>query len=187
MQGIRNDGYAGKWLHHMNMASATGTNNCIMLAVLTAREAVHGNPWITERWRVLGVVAGESLGKARERRVARSGPEAEEYLWTGLPLYLNVSEADSYYYNLIGDNPCVYVFGHRDDDGEFVPTQVSVEYIDALAHGEAGNEVFAVPMPPELYRHVEGFVLEHFVPEEPRQRRKRDESGRGGGQHEPND
>jgi hypothetical protein len=171
----------------MNPASATATTNRFMLAVLTAREAVHGNPWISERWRVLGVVAGESLGSARERRVVRSGPETREYLWTGLPLCLNVSEADSYYYNLIGDNPSVYVFGHRDDDGEFVPTQVSIEYIDALAHGESGNEVFAVPMPPEIYRCVEEFVLEHFVPEEPRQRRKRDDGRRGGGRREPND
>lgn len=171
----------------MSTASTIGTNNRIMLAVLTAREPVHGNPWISERWRVLGVVAGESLGKARKRRVVRSGPEIQEYLWTGLPLCLNVSEADSYYYNLIGDNPSVYVFGHRDDDGEFVPTQVSIEYIDAMAQGESGSEIFAVPMPPVVYRQVEEFVLEHFVPEEPRQRRKRDEGRRGGGQHEPND
>ncbi|HYA38761.1 MAG TPA: DUF3305 domain-containing protein [Candidatus Methylomirabilis sp.] len=187
MSGNHDDRYAGTRLHEMNAAPTTGTNNRIMLAVLTVHEAVHGNPWITERWRVLGVVAGDSLGTARERRAVRSGPEAQEYLWTGLPLCLNVSEADSYYYNLIGDNPSVYVFGHRDDDGEFVPIQVSIEYIDAMAHGESGNEVCAVPMPPDIYRHVEEFVLEHFVPEEPRQRRKRDEGRRGGGQREPND
>lgn len=167
-------------------ASTASAHVAIALAVLTAREAVHDNPWITERWRVLGVVAGESFGSAREKRVIRSTPESEQCLWIGLSLYLNVSEADSYYYNLIGDNPCVYIFGHRDTSGEIVPTQVSVEYIEAMAHAETGNEVFSVPMPPEVYRTVEEFVLEHFVPEEPRQSRKR--SGKsGGGYREPND
>ena len=171
----------------MSTTSVTGTSNRITLAVLTAREAVHGNPWITERWRVLGVVAGESFGTVRERRVARSGPESEQYLWTGLVLCLNVSETDSYYYNLIGDKPCVYVFGHRDSGGEFIPTQVSIEYIDALSHGESGNEMFSVPMPPEVYRTVEEFVLEHHVPEEPRQRRKREPGAGCGGQRGPSD
>lgn len=176
-----------KSLPDLSTASATGVRIRITLAVLTAREAVNDNPWITERWRVLGVVAGESFGAARERRVARSAPDSEQYLWTGLPLCLNVSEADSYYYNLIGDNPCVYIFGHRDTSGEFVPTQVSIEYIDAMAHAETGNEVFSVPMPPEVYRKVEEFVLEHFVPEEPRQSRKRGDDRSGGGYREPND
>ncbi len=176
-----------KTLPDMSTASAAGARSHIALAVLTAREALPDNPWITERWCVLGVVAGESFGAAREKRVARSAPESEQYLWTGLSLRLNVSEADSYYYNLIGDNPSVYVFGHRDTSGEIVPTQVSIEYIDAMAHAETGNEVFSVPMPPEVYRKVEEFVLEHFVPEEPRQRRKRGDDRSGGGYREPHD
>ena len=170
----------------MNATSASGMHDRIALAVVTAHEPVHGNPWISDRWRVLGVVAGEAPGSMRERRLMRSAPEAQEYLWTGLVLRLNASEADSYYYNLIGDNPSVYVFGKRDDEGEFIPTAVSIDYIDAMAYAESGNEMFAVPMPPEVYRRVEQFVLEHFVPEEPRQRRKRD-MNRHGGYREPND
>jgi hypothetical protein len=174
-------------LPDMNTAPAASARIQITVAVLTVREAVKGNPWITERWRILGVVAGESLGTARERRVVRSAPDSEQYLWTGLSLLLNEPEADSYYYNLLGDNPSVYIFGHRDASGEIVPTQVSVEYIDAMAHAETGNEVFSVPMPPEVYRIVEEFVLEHFVPEEPRQSRKRGDDRSGGGHREPND
>lgn len=162
----------------------------IPLAVITAREPVTGNPWITERWRVLGVVAGEAVrGRARARTVLRDGPEGPRVRWTGFALRLRKSEADSYYYNLIGTNPSMYVFAHCDESGEPIPTAVGLDYIEAMAHREAGNETFAVPMPPEVYRRVERFVLEHYEPEEPRMQRKHDDAPRAGRarRHDPED
>ena len=176
-----------KTLPDLSASSAAGARIHIMLAVMTTRETVHDNPWIAERWRVLGVVAGESFGTGRNKRLVRSTPESEEYLWTGLSLCLDASEVDSYYHNLIGSNPSVYIYGHRDNSGEIIPTQISIEYIEAMAHAEFGNEVFPVPMPPEAYRKIEEFVLEHFVPEEPRQHRKRGDDRGGRGVREPND
>lgn len=145
----------------------------IPLSVITARETVSDNPWIDERWKVLGVVAGHSqdIGHINCRQV-RTGPEGEEYLWTGLVLRLKKSEVDSYYYNIVGNNPSVYVFCRTDDSGEPRPHTITVDYIEAMAHGESGNTTFAVPMPPEVYRGVERFVLEHYTPEEPKMKRK---------------
>lgn len=157
----------------------------IPIAVLTAREGVHDNPWITERWKVIGVVAGEALGTKRARRCVRSTPDAAQYLWTGFTLHLSPAEADSYYYNLIGDNPSVYVYAQRDDSGEPVPRQVSLDYIEAMALSESGNDSYAVPMPPEVYRIVEQFVLEHYEPEEPRLKRKHERNAAHGEPHEP--
>jgi Protein of unknown function (DUF3305) len=146
----------------------------ITIGVLTEHTAVRDNPWITERWRAIGVVAGEHFGGARERRPTRTATEVQEYLWTGFELRLTKSQADSYYFNLVGANPSVYVLGHVDDDGEFVPTEVSVDYIDALSRAETGADTFVVPMPPEVYRMVEEFVLANYEPEERRPKRKHD-------------
>jgi hypothetical protein len=158
----------------------------IALSVITAHEPVMGNRWISERWRVLGVVAGAHVAaKGRERTQLRAGPDGERYLWSGLTLTLRAADAESYYYNLVGDNPSVYVYCHYDDDGELVPLQATLEYIDAMAHGESGNETFAVPLPPELYRCVEQFVLDHYVPEEPRLKRKHEQAQARS--HEPQD
>jgi hypothetical protein len=146
----------------------------LALGVVVAREPVVGNRWIEERWFVMGVVAGAHVDGERRRRLLREGPEGTQYLWSGLELRLLPMEADSYYYNLAGDNPSLYVYCRAEDDGELTPLSVSAEYIDAMWHQEFGNLAFAVPMPPEVYRTVEQFVETHYVPEEPRRKRKRD-------------
>jgi hypothetical protein len=151
------------------------------LGVVIAHEPVTGNRWIDERWRVVGVVHGAAMGGAHRRSLLREGPDGTHFLWSGLELRLRPGDAESYYYNLIGDNPSLYVYCETGDGGELVPTGVSAEYIDAMWHQEFGNSTFGVPMPPEVYRFIEQFVTAHYVPEEPRQKRKRDRAPNGGG------
>jgi hypothetical protein len=154
----------------------------IAVGVVVAREPVAGNRWIDERWRVAGVVCGAALAGERDRRVLREGPEGTQYLWPGLELRLLPADAESYYYNLRGDNPSLYVYCETEASGEPVPLRVDAEYIDAMWHQEFGNAVFAVPMPPEVYHLIERFAAAHYVPEEPRRKRKRDAvPGDGGG------
>jgi hypothetical protein len=152
------------------------------LGVIIAREPVTGNRWIDERWRVVGVVHGAAMAGEHRRSLLREGPDGTHFLWSGLELRLRPADAEAYYYNLIGDNPSLYVYCQSEEGDELVPTSVSAEYIDAMWHQEFGNPTFAVPMPPEVYRFVEQFVAAHYVPEEPRQKRKRDRApnGRGG-------
>jgi hypothetical protein len=151
------------------------------LGVIVAHEPVTGNRWIEERWRVAGVVYGAAVDGERRRSLLREGPEGTHFLWSGLELRLQPGDAESYYYNLLGDNPSLYVYCEAGDDGELIPTSVSAEYIDAMWHQEFGNPIFGVAMPPEVYRFIEQFVTAHYVPEEPRQKRKRDRSPHGGG------
>lgn len=153
----------------------------IPLAVITAREPVTGNPWISERWQVVGVVGGKASDGNIARTVLRQGPEGDQYLWTGLVLRLHPSEADAYYYNIIGQNPSLYVYCQLDDNGEPCPRSLTAEYIDAMAHSETGNSSFSVAMPPEVYRAIERYVLEHYVPEEPKRNRKRERDAKSAG------
>jgi len=143
----------------------------ISLSVITAREPVSGNRWIDERWNVLGVVPGAVTSRI-ERRVLRAGPEGEHVLWGGLSLKLRKGEVDSYYHNLIGQSPGVYVYCDQDEGGEPRPRALTVDYIDAMSHGEFGNATHKVPMPPDVYRVVEAFVLAYYKPDEPKMKRK---------------
>ena len=144
------------------------------VSVIIAQEPVQNMRWISERWTVLGVVGGQNVTDGTiERKLIRAGQEGNQYLWTGFSLKLLRSAADSYYYNLMGTNPSVYVVCHRKEEGkEIIPFLTTVEYIAATAYGEVNTEVFAAPMPPEIYRWVEQFVLENFVPEEKKSKRK---------------
>jgi hypothetical protein len=143
------------------------------VSVIIAQEPVQNMRWISERWTVLGVVAGQNVtDETIERKLIRAGQEGNQYLWTGFSLKLLRSAADSYYFNLMGKNSSVYVVCHREEGKEITPFLATVEYIEATAYGEVNTEVFAVPMPPEIYRWVEQFVLEHYVPEEKKSKRK---------------
>lgn len=144
------------------------------VGVVTARERVSGNRWITERWRVVGVVPGGAAAGRTGRQLAYAGADGEQYLWGGFAIRLNETDADAYYYNLVGQNPSVQVICERADNGELLPRVTTVDYIDAMSFREAEYEVHAVPMPPELYVWVERYVLDHYVPEEKPLRRKRD-------------
>jgi hypothetical protein len=144
----------------------------IPLSVITAREPVPGNRWISERWNVVGVIAGGDGTGGMQRRLLRSGPEGEQFLWSGLVLALRKGEVDSYYHNIVGQSPSIYVYCEHDNDGEPRPRSVTADYIDALSHGEFGNATFRVPMPADVYRYIETFVLEHYAPDEPKTKRK---------------
>jgi len=144
------------------------------VAVVTAREPIRDNPWIAERWRVVGVVPARAES-AGHRTVIRTGLGGEQYLWGGLSVRLRPADADAYYFNLVGQQPSLQVICQRGDDGELRPTQVTADYIDAMAHAEAGADVHAVPIPPEIYVWLEQFVLAHYRPDEEKPRRKHDE------------
>ena len=170
--------------------SNTSRPDSFPLSVITAREPVANNPWITERWRVLGVVGGHSAGASNDgRSVIYSGADGTRYLWPGFEIRLRKHETESYYLNLLGQEPSVYVVCHVDDGGELVPVETTVEYVEAGARREAGDEVCPVRMPPEVYRWVEAYVIEHYTPEEPKMKRKHAHwgKGEGGRRSEPND
>jgi hypothetical protein len=155
----------------------------VAVGAIVVREPIANNRWIGERWRVDSLVCGAAVGGARRRELLREGPEGTQYLWSGLELRLRPNEAESYYYNLLGNSPRLYVHCEQAPGGEPIPLGISAEYIDAMWSQEFGNDTHAVPMPPEVYRIVEQFVMAHYQPEEPRRKRKRDavSSGEQGG------
>ncbi len=150
------------------------TPDSFAVAVITAREPVANNRWISERWRVVGVVP-TSAAAVDGHQLIHSGSAGEQYLWTGFRIQLRKSDADAYYFNLIGQNPSIQVICQTQDDGELHPVLVTADYIDAMAHREAGAEVQAAAIPPEIYVWLEQYVLEHYTPDEKKQRRKHDD------------
>jgi Protein of unknown function (DUF3305) len=165
-------------------------NNRMWLSVITAREPVANNPWIAERWRVVGVVvAAPSDGAVTGPTTIYSGTDGTHFLWSGFELRLYPHESESYYRNLLGQIPSIYVVYQLDETGELIPVETSADYVEAAARRESGDELEAVPMPSDVHRWVEAFVLKHYVPEEPKMKRKRPDAHRSGGPrlYEPND
>ena len=100
-----------------------------------------------------------------------SGEAAAQFLWTGLAVELFADEAESYYHNLMVGNPGCYVVTRPRKDGVPEPVLVTLSFDAGQAYQEAGETVYAVPLPPELYRATEAFVIANYVPEKKKKRK----------------
>ena len=51
---------------------------------------------------------------------------------------------------------------------------LTLSFDEAHAYLEGDENLYTVPMPPEIYRWVEAYVLAHYVPEKRTKRKRRD-------------
>lgn len=143
------------------------------VSVIMERRQIRHGRWSVPQWDAVGVVAGEGLAGAEDEPITVHVDEArEQHLWPGFVLDLTKGSAESYWYNLVGKNPALYVVCQAEDGGRLVPMRVTAEYDAAAAHVEAEDEVFAVPIPPEIYRDLERYVVENYKPTPPRKRKR---------------
>lgn len=145
------------------------------VAVILGRRTVGRSGWSVASWRAVGVVAGSSLpaGEARGQPV-HSDDDEEHFLWGGLRLDLYRDATEGYWSNLLGQQPSLFILCTRREDGMVEPMSVTADIHEASSGMEGDDEVFASPMPPEVYQYVERFVVEHHVPEQKRKRKRTD-------------
>ncbi len=121
---------------------------------------------------VIGVLTRPAPAQAGlQKRLIHSDADHEQYLWTGLDLNLHTDASESYYCNLMGEKPSVFVVS-RSEQGSLQPFLVTLSYDEAASYMEVDESVSAVPMPAEIYRWCEAFVLAHYVPEKKRKRKR---------------
>ena len=145
------------------------------VAVLVEHQVVHDNRWIDGRWVVTGVVASKQPAeKGMQRKLIRSDDETQQYLWTGLSVELHKDDAESFYCNLMSDNPSVFVICDEEQDEPLQPSIVTLSYSEATTYMETDQRVERVEMPAELYRWLEQYVLANYVPEKKKKRKRTD-------------
>ena len=156
------------------------------VCVLTAYRETKHRLWDTGEWEVIGVVAAQrSAEGVVSQTLVREEPGEKQYIWRGYDLKLFRDAADGYYHNLMSENPKAFVVCQRNERQSLEPFLVTVSYDEAAAHMEVDEEVFSVPLPPELYRFVEHFVLAHYVPEKRKKRRREDWTKQSSPDHDP--
>lgn len=149
------------------------------VAILMQRRG-SDNPWIDEVWEALGIVAGEAVSGTGQLPI-RESADASHYLLTGFRLKLFVDECESYYHNLMTPHPRCYVVAREDAEGVPIPFLVSLSFDEAHAYLEAGELIYAVDIPPEVYCWCEAFVLSHYVPQRKYKRKLSNWKGEAGG------
>jgi hypothetical protein len=120
----------------------------------------------------IGVVAGQfPADSGIHKRLIHSDADSEQFLWTGLTLSLHKDDSESYYSNLMGEKPSVFIVCRLEDE-RLQPFLLTLSYDEADSYMEVDEAVSAVAMPPEIYRWCETFVLAHYVPEKKRKRKR---------------
>jgi hypothetical protein len=154
---------------------AMGPRLSIPVAVILGRRMVGRSRWSVPSWRVVGVVAGEHLpGRDSRGAPVRNDGEEEQFLWGGLRLELYRDAAESYWGNLTGQQPSLFVLCVEAEDGSLQPEWVTADANEAGSGVEGNDRVFAAAIPPEVYQQLERFVVEHHVPREKRKRTRTD-------------
>ena len=154
---------------------SAGPRLSLPVAVVMARRTVTGKGWRVPSWRVAGVVAGAGLAGPEVRGAPIRGDDDEEqFLWGGLRLELFRDAAESYWANLTGSQPSLYVLCSEDGTGALVPKAVTADHDEASSGVETDDRVFAAAIPPEVYQHLEAFVVAHHLPQEKRKRKRSD-------------
>ena len=97
-------------------------------------------------------------------------------MWKGLKLRLFADSSEGYWYNLLSDVPYAFVLCEYDSEDEQqvpVPITVTVNQDEAGGHLESDNLVVSSPLPAEIRDAVEKFVVDNYVPEKRRKRKRR--------------
>lgn len=152
--------------------------------ILMRRREDEDSPWGIPQWDLLAVLPDNDPPLVPQRRLVHGGPGQRDFEWTGLEVPLFRDAAESYWYNLVGREPSLFVVCRPGADVELEPFAVSANYDEAGAYMEADDTVFSAPLPAGLVAELEEFVMTHYRPVEPRRRRRRDwasEAADGGG------
>lgn len=143
------------------------------VSVIMEREQIRHRNWLVPRWRLVGVVPGAGIAEQHPgSRVIHDDQGQEQVLWTGFQVRLYRDSAESYWYNLVGAQPSLFLICRQDPEGELVPFLVTANYDEAGAHMEADDQVFSAPIPAEMRQWLERFVMDHYRPEPPRKRKR---------------
>lgn len=143
---------------------------------------VSTSPWAEEIWSALAVtVSAQTEDQSILPREILQHQDKRHVLYPGFQLTLYKDECESYYHNLMSPQPGCFVIADSDNQqGCPIPLMVSMSFDEAHAYLEGDADIFAVPIPPELYKWTEQFVLQNYFPEQ-RKKRKNVEWKQDGG------
>jgi hypothetical protein len=133
------------------------------LAVLMEKQP-SSHPWADFKYQALGVVVRDGDEDKSVTRVYQND-EVEHFLVTGMSLRLYPDECEGYYHNLMSPEPGCFIVASQPDETDQMPVPylVSLSFDEVHAYLEGDEQIYSVPIPPELYRWAEAFVLTHYI------------------------
>lgn len=168
------------------MSTQIETRLHIPTTVLLNRQMIARSFWSLPSWTLHSVAVGQSVAAAADGGVdavpVGKTDQGDLFAWSGYQVTLYKDACERYWHALIGEKPLVYVVcedvtdEYEDDQSPGVsirPVLVTIDYDQASASAEAEALVLSAPVPTELYRYMEEFVLQHYKPKAFTKRKRR--------------
>ena len=133
------------------------------------------SPWLDISWNAVGIcgITNESSAESSAEKIINKG-DVDQYIYSDLKLRLFLDECESYYHNLMSPQPGCYIVARETANGRPVPFLVSLSFDEANAYHEGDDLVYSVPIPAELYRWAEAYVIENYMPVKRKKRKRKD-------------
>lgn len=141
--------------------------------VLMRRGEIVRGRWTYPHWELLAVLPDPEPPAELARKTVHETDDYLDFEWRGLTVPLFRDAAESYWYNLVGKEPSLFVVCRPGTDLDLEPFAVSANYDEAGAYMETDDSVFRAPLPAAFGPRLEEFVMNHYRPEPPRKRRRR--------------
>jgi len=137
-------------------------NKLPVSVIMEKRPSDHA--WADFYYEAIGVVTSDQLQEDETKKIYELDG-VERFLVSGLSLQLYVDECESYYHNLMSPQPGCYIVADEPETADEMPEPflVSLSFDEAHAYLEGDAQIYAVEIPPELYKWAEAFILTHYV------------------------
>jgi hypothetical protein len=143
------------------------------VAVMMTRKVISRSGWSRPSWQAVSVLSGSQFVEGgRSQTLVRDVDGVQHFLFRGFVVELFRDAVETYWWNLTGERPSLFVICLREEGDELVPNMVTPDHEVAQAAVERDAEAFAVPIPPEIHAELERVVMEHYRPEPPRKRKQ---------------
>jgi hypothetical protein len=144
------------------------------VAVMMERRERSRGGWSFTEWKVTGILPEEATsGKPPARMLVREESGWRRYLWRHFVIELVKDGAESYWNNLMASEPSLFVVCREDEEfGELAPFLVTANYDEIIGYQEVDDQVFSLPIPADIYRWLEHYVVNNYVPPQPRKRKR---------------
>ena len=125
------------------------------VAVIMQRTPSSVSAWSDYQWSAVGIsVVQNQVTEAEGPRLVHEQGDTRQYLYYGFDVALYLDECESYYHNLMSPEPGCYILTRQGENDIPVPFKVSMSFDEAHAYQECDEDVYAVAIPPMLYRWV---------------------------------
>lgn len=157
------------------LVDAPETRTHLPVSVLIKVTQTPDHPWLDERLETLAVMPAVDSTPNDDNAAPDNIDSRQERILRhdGLSIELHPDEAESYYFNLMVDEPRCFI-AYQAEEGERPQPFVVTPSFDLAASYEEGDlRVDSVSLHPTLHQHIESFVLQHYIPEKKVKRKRR--------------